>query len=150
VIQRMLSATCQAPELKVARIGKVGVMSDEKDALGGIDEDEVAVALTYKPGQDQAPRVVAKGQGWLARQIIEVAEANGIEIREDANLARILAEVDVDSEIPLEAFTVVAEILSYVYEKNKQWPQGLGPQSKTRSQGSHNQGPQNKNSAGGR
>ena len=145
MIQRMLSATCQAAELKVARIGKVGVMSDEKDALGGIDEDEVAVALTYKPGQDQAPRVVAKGQGWLARQIIEVAEANGIEIREDANLARILAEVDVDSEIPLEAFTVVAEILSYVYEKNKQWPQGLGPQSKPRSQG-----PQNKNSAGGR
>lgn len=115
-------------------------MSDEKDlpsgALEAIDDiedidDEVAVALTYKPGQDQAPRVVAKGQGWLARQIIEIAEANGIEIREDANLAQILAEVDVDSEIPLEAFTVVAEILSYVYEKNKQWPEGMGPQNKT-------------------
>lgn len=120
-------------------------MSDEKGAPDGIDEDEMAVALTYQPGQDQAPRVVAKGQGWLARQIIEVAEAHGIEIREDANLARILSEVDVDSEIPLEAFTVVAEILSYVYEKNKQWPEGVGPQSKTRDQGAHN-----KNSAGGR
>lgn len=109
-------------------------MSDKKDApsvkIDDIDENEVAVALTYKPGQHQAPRVVAKGQGWLARQIIEIAEANGIEIREDANLAQILAEVDVDSEIPLEAFTVVAEILSYVYEKNKQWPEGLGPQNK--------------------
>ena len=145
VIQRMLSAACQGSELEMARIGKIGAMSDEKDAPDDIDEDEMAVALTYKPGQDQAPRVVAKGQGWLARQIIEVAEAHGIEIREDANLARILAEVDVDSEIPLEAFTVVAEILSYVYEKNKQWPEGMGPQSKTRSQGSRN-----KNSAGGR
>ena len=145
VIQRMLSAACQASELEMARIEKVGAMSDEKDAPDDIDEDETAVALTYKPGQDQAPRVVAKGQGWLARQIIEVAEAHGIEIREDANLARILAEVDVDSEIPLEAFTVVAEILSYVYEKNKQWPEGVGPQSKPRDQRAHN-----KNSAGGR
>ena len=131
VIQRILSAPCQVVELKSVRIGKIGVMNDEKDApsvkIDDID-DEVAVALTYKPGQDQAPRVVAKGQGWLARQIIEIAEANGIEIREDANLAQILAQVDVDSEIPLEAFTVVAEILSYVYEKNKQWPSGLGPQ----------------------
>ena len=136
VIQDMVSAECQGEELKIVRIGKVGVMSDNKDApsvkavgVDDINDDEVAVALTYKPGQDQAPRVVAKGQGWLARQIIEIAEANGIEIREDANLAHILAEVDVDSEIPLEAFTVVAEILSYVYEKNKQWPEGLGPQN---------------------
>ena len=91
------------------------------------DDDHLAVAITYKPGQDQAPRVVAKGQGWVARQIIEIAEANAIEVREDANLAQILAQVDVDSEIPLEAFTVVAEILSYIYEKNKQWPDGLGP-----------------------
>ncbi|HEY9078922.1 EscU/YscU/HrcU family type III secretion system export apparatus switch protein [Magnetovibrio sp.] len=99
-------------------------MSDE------IDDEDVAVALTYQPGQDQAPRVVAKGQGWLAQQIIEIAESNGIEVRSDANLAQILAQVDVDSEIPLEAFTVVAEILSYVYEKNNQWPEGLGPQRK--------------------
>jgi len=112
------------------------VNSDEAGAPDGeIDEDEVAVALNYKPGQDQAPRVVAKGQGWLARQIIEIAQANGIEVREDANLAQILAQVDVDSEIPLEAFTVVAEILSYVYEKNRQWPDGLGPQRKGKKSG---------------
>ena len=92
--------------------------------------DEVAVALNYSPDVDQAPRVVAKGQGWLARQIIEIAEANGIEIRQDSDLALLLAQVDVDSEIPLEAFTVVAEMLSYIYEKNKEWPDGLGPQKK--------------------
>jgi flagellar biosynthesis protein len=99
------------------------------------DDEKVAVALTYKPTQDQAPRVVAKGQGWLAAQIIEVAEANGIEVREDVNLAQILAQVDVDSEIPLEAFTVVAEILSYIYEKNKQWPQGVAPNGATKPRG---------------
>ena len=93
-------------------------------------DEQVAVALNYEPGLDQAPRVVAKGQGWLARQIIEIAEANGIEIRHDSDLALLLAQVDVDSEIPLEAFTVVAEMLSYIYEKNKEWPEGLGPQKK--------------------
>lgn len=92
-----------------------------------VTDDDLAVALGYKPAQDQAPHVVAKGQGWLARQIVEMAEANGIEVREDADLAQILAQVDVDSEIPLEAFTLVAEILSYVYEKNKTWPDGVGP-----------------------
>ncbi|MBF0246782.1 MAG: EscU/YscU/HrcU family type III secretion system export apparatus switch protein [Alphaproteobacteria bacterium] len=97
----------------------------------------MAVALDYLPGQDHAPRVVAKGQGWLARQIVELAEANGIEVRQDADLAQILAQVDVDSEIPIEAFTVVAEILSYIYEKNKSWPDGLGPNAggKTGRQG---------------
>lgn len=92
-----------------------------------VTDDDLAVALGYKPTQDQAPHVVAKGQGWLAQQIVEVAEANGIEVREDADLVQILAQVDVDSEIPLEAFTLVAEILSYVYEKNKAWPDGMGP-----------------------
>lgn len=90
-------------------------------------DDDLAVALSYQPNQEQAPRIAAKGQGWLARQIVEVAEANGIEVREDADLAQILSQVDVDSEIPLEAFTLVAEILSYVYQKNKAWPNGIGP-----------------------
>jgi len=112
------------------------VSKDKKpDLPAKYDDDTVAVAITYKPGQDQAPRLVAKGQGWVAQQIIEIAEANEIEVRSDANLAQILAQVDVDSEIPLEAFTVVAEILSYIYEKNKQWPEGLGPQRKNKGGG---------------
>lgn len=108
------------------------MISDDQDAppFSGRDpDDELAVALNYQPSSDQAPRVVAKGQGWVARQIVEIAESNGIEVREDADLAQILAQVDVDSEIPLEAFTVVAEILSYIYEKNKQWPDGITPKS---------------------
>ncbi len=96
-----------------------------------VTDDDLAVALGYQPMRDQAPLVIAKGKGWLAQQIIEVAQANGIEVREDADLAQILAQVDVDSEIPLEAFTLVAEILSYVYEKNRDWPEGVGPNAKS-------------------
>lgn len=100
---------------------------ESPSATSRVKADDLAVALSYQPAQDQAPRVVAKGQGWLARSIVEIAEANGIEVREDSDLAQILAQVDVDSEIPLEAFTVVAEILSYIYQKNKVWPEGLTP-----------------------
>lgn len=90
-------------------------------------DDDLAVAISYQPAQESAPRLVAKGEGWVARQIIEMAEANDITIRKDADLAQILSKVDINSEIPLEAFTVVAEILSYVYEKNKAWPDGINP-----------------------
>lgn len=105
------------------------MVRDDKNAPP-ISDDEVAVALSYQPSVGHAPTVVAKGQGWVARQIVELAEANGIEVRKDADLALILAQVDIDSEIPLEAFSVVAEILSYIYEKNKQWPENIKPNPK--------------------
>lgn len=77
-----------------------------------------AVALKYDRQKDPAPRVVAKGKGTIAEQIIRVAMENGITIREDANLVEILEKLDIDSIIPLEAYTAVAEILNYVYKAN--------------------------------
>ncbi len=66
----------------------------------------------------RAPKVIAAGRGSVAEQILALAFANGIKVREDADLAELLSAVDIDSEIPLEAFTAVAEILSYVYRAN--------------------------------
>jgi flagellar biosynthesis protein len=80
---------------------------------------KTAVALTYDPGKADAPRVVASGRGPIAEQIIAVAKAHGIAVREDPDLAEILAAVELDSEIPLEAWTAVAEILSYIYRANR-------------------------------
>lgn len=80
--------------------------------------DEIAVALVYKPGSDEAPRVVAKGAKALARRIIEIARENGIAIERDADLAQLLSAVDLDREIPAEAFAAVAEILGYLYRVN--------------------------------
>lgn len=76
-----------------------------------------AVALEYAREQDPAPRVTAKGEGILALRMIEIAHANGVEVREDRDLIRLLATVDVDSPIPVEAFQAVAEILSYIYRR---------------------------------
>jgi flagellar biosynthesis protein len=82
-----------------------------------------AVALHYQPvNADSAPKVVASGRGWVAEKILEVAFANGVKVREDADLAEILAAVDLDEEIPVEAFIAVAEILRYVYAANGTQP----------------------------
>ncbi len=83
----------------------------------------IAVALNYKNQQGvadprRAPRVTASGKGAVAEQILEIAFARGIPVREDPDLAEILATVDVDSEIPVDALSAVAEILSYLYRAN--------------------------------
>lgn len=89
-------------------------MAEESD----INKKLLAVALKYEMGKDQAPRVAAKGQGTIAEQILRVARENNITIREDASLVEILAKIDIDALIPLEAYTAVAEILNYVYKTN--------------------------------
>ena len=73
------------------------------------------MALETDGTRRQAPRVIAKGRGALAEQILEIAFDRGIKVRTDADLAEILSAVELDSEIPLEALAAVAEILSYVY-----------------------------------
>jgi flagellar biosynthesis protein len=82
----------------------------------------VAVALQFEPGREDLPRVVATGRGSVAEQILELAFANGVKVREDADLAQVLAAVDVDSEIPIEAIVAVAEILAHVYRANGESP----------------------------
>lgn len=76
---------------------------------------DIAVALSHNEGSGDLPRVIASGRGAVARQILEIAFDRGIKVREDADLAEVLAAVEVDCDIPLAAFAAVAEILSYVY-----------------------------------
>ena len=83
------------------------------------DKDKLAVALAYDR-KESAPRVAAKGKGHIAETIIALAKQHGIEIREDRDLAGLLAKIDIDTPIPLEAYAAVAEILAYVYKANDQ------------------------------
>ncbi|MBB3263662.1 flagellar biosynthesis protein [Azospirillum sp. OGB3] len=87
----------------------------------------VAVALKYELGDQSLPRVVATGKGHVAEQILELAFANGVKVREDADLVQILSAVDIDSEIPIEAIAAVAEILAYVYRANGTLPPAAEP-----------------------
>ena len=90
------------------------------DANFSTSKDDYAVALGYDQNKDNAPVVLAKGVGEIAQKIIKIAEENGIEIRKDADLLQILKAVDINEEIPVEAFAAVAEIISYIYQKNAQ------------------------------
>lgn len=82
------------------------------------NDGQVAIALDHESENSELPRIVATGKGEVARQILEIAFAHGVKVREDADLAEILAAIDVESEIPLEAIAAVAEILTYVYRAN--------------------------------
>ena len=86
-----------------------------------------AVAIKDTTDAGALPRLVASGQGAIAEQMLQIAWANNIKVREDADLVEILSAIDLDSEIPVEAIAAVAEILSYVYRANAgavsdQWP----------------------------
>jgi flagellar biosynthesis protein len=84
--------------------------------------DMVAVALEYDSESEFAPKVVAGGRGKVAEQILQIAFDRGIKVREDADLAEMLSAIDIDSEIPVNAFAAVAEILTYVYQANGNVP----------------------------
>ena len=73
-----------------------------------------AAALAYQAG-DGAPRVVAKGQGLVAEQIIERARAAGVFVHESADLVALLMEVDLDSRIPPALYRAIAELLAWLY-----------------------------------
>lgn len=77
---------------------------------------QVAVAL--QNGEGSVPKVVATGYGSLAERILDLAFASGVKVREDSDLAEMLAAVDIDSPIPLNCFEAVAEILNYLYMAN--------------------------------
>ncbi len=82
------------------------------------DSSKEAVALIYDRLKDDAPRLAAKGKGYIAEQIIELAKLHKIEIRKDADLTHLLGKLDLDTIIPVEAYAAVAEILSYIYKAN--------------------------------
>jgi flagellar biosynthesis protein len=88
-------------------------------------KSSIAVAIEHRPaGPDSLPKIVASGRGNLADKIMDIAFAEGVRVREDADLAEMLASADIDTEIPVEAFIAVAEILKYVYAANgKQTPE---------------------------
>lgn len=79
-----------------------------------------AVALEYNRLKSPAPRVVAKGVDFVAFKIREVAQNNKIPIVENPPLARALYKlVPIDGIIPSDMFVAVAEVLAYVYSKDK-------------------------------
>jgi len=76
----------------------------------------LAVALSYRPGEMDAPTVVAKGARLIAERIKALAREHGIPVVEDKPLARALFKgVDIGQAVPAALYRAVAEVLAYVY-----------------------------------
>ncbi len=79
-----------------------------------------SVAIKYDKTKAPAPIVVAKGVDYMAFKIREIAKANDVPIVVNKPLARALYKlVKVDQAIPAELYVAVAEILAFVYKKDK-------------------------------
>jgi flagellar biosynthesis protein len=63
-----------------------------------------------------SPRVVAKGEAWLADEIIARAQAAGVPVHESRELVSLLMQVDLDAHIPPALYIAVAEVLAWVYK----------------------------------
>ena len=80
---------------------------------------QAAFAIKDSKTNKANPRVVAKGYGEVAEKILRLAFDNDVKVRTDPDLTEILSVIEVDCDIPIEAFAAVAEILSYVYGENR-------------------------------
>ena len=81
-----------------------------------------AVALTYEI-EDGAPRVVAKGHGLLAEEIIRRAKEAGVFVHESPELVSLLMQVDLDERIPPALYVAVAELLAWLYRLEQGLPE---------------------------
>lgn len=83
-----------------------------------------AVGLKYDQGDGtKTPKVIAKGFGELAEEIINIAKQNGVLIHEDAYLTDFLATLDLGQEIPEQLYHVIAELIAFSYVLQGKFPE---------------------------
>lgn len=90
-----------------------------KEKKTKINEKTMVAAIKYDIASANAPKVTARGRGFIADKIIEIALENGIPIKNDPDLVQILSKLDIGTEIPVELYRAVAEILAFVYNLNE-------------------------------
>lgn len=81
-----------------------------------------AVALHYD--YDSAPKVTAKGEGFMAQRIMEVAQEHGVLLHQSPELVEMLSTLELGEEIPEALYLAVAEIIAFAHslkdsEKNE-------------------------------
>jgi flagellar biosynthesis protein len=74
------------------------------------DKPLKVTALRYDPEKNNAPVIVAAGTGFVAQNILNVAEENGIPIYHDDSAATLLSKLQMGQEIPPELFQIVVNI----------------------------------------
>lgn len=78
-----------------------------------------AAVIRYDEDQDRAPAVVAHGKGAIAKQIIDLAKKHNIPLQEDESLVANLIDMDLGESIPPQLYAVIAEILLFIEEMER-------------------------------
>lgn len=86
--------------------------------------NQQAIALAYG-ANDYAPKVVAKGRGAVAEQIIALAKEHQVFVHESKDLVNLLMQVDLDAHIPPELYVAIAEILAWIYRLEEEKSQSV-------------------------
>ena len=88
------------------------------DQLRDLEKGQLrsAIALSFDPKKDASPTILATGKGVLADEILRIAEENKIPLFEDPALAQLLAKLEIDANVPPELYTLVAEVLAFIYQ----------------------------------
>lgn len=77
-----------------------------------------AIALSYNTNEE-APKVVATGQGYVAEKILDIAKEKKVPIHKDEKLVERLSSLNIGENIPPELYEVVAQILVFVGDMDK-------------------------------
>jgi len=87
-----------------------------------LKKQQMAIALAYAEN-DSAPKVVAKGRGVIAEQIIKKANENKVFVHQSKELVSLLMQLDLDDHIPPALYQAIAEVLAWLYQLEN----GLNP-----------------------
>lgn len=86
----------------------------------GLKRPARAVAVRYRAATEAAPRVLASGQGRVAERIVQLAQAAGVPVWRDRELASALMQVDVGEEIPPVLYEAVAHLLAFLLRTDRE------------------------------
>jgi FlhB-like protein len=113
------------PHLKAARerahhelLSQASINAVREATVVIVNPTHLATALRYRDGEDEAPTVVACGEGALAARIVEAARHHGVPIVQDIPLARALRELEAGDQIPEALYETVAEVLRSLWESS--------------------------------
>ncbi|MBN8191479.1 EscU/YscU/HrcU family type III secretion system export apparatus switch protein [Bacillus sp. NTK074B] len=82
-------------------------------------ERREAIALGYDQQEGSAPKVVAKGKGIIADNILSKANEHGVPVQEDKSLLSLLGNLDIGESIPEELYGAVAEVFAFIYRLDR-------------------------------
>ncbi len=86
----------------------------------GLKRPAAAVAVRYRSAEADAPRVLASGRGEVAQRIVELAQAAGVPVWRDGELAKALLRVEVGEEIPPALYAAVAHVLAFLLRADRE------------------------------